>query len=1337
MKELNQSFFKESFANSLGNLFKEFYHISEIELLEKELSDYFLSSKENELTITAFSPDKNDALLRLNLTCLIIIGPALPFFPSRLKKILEQFGLDVNRSLHFHPNEKEELFYIEVRDIHPEGKDSLFKEIHSSYQNIEKYTSDYASLIDNKDIFESWEDKIKELLDWLVRKSLIIEGAIYINEENGQAANFGSLGENSQELEWLKSLSIEASTEIYAKETLESSYMDEGQLVNIAFTGNSKRLLLKGIFNQHANNTSIREIPIIRDKFQNFTDKEKINPLSGIGRRLRLIFNTIPTELLFILPESSYRPIYSSIMEESMKSSTRSSGVLIDSGTCLLISFIPEANWEEEKIKTANTIIKDTLENCSIKFYQKLLNQNSILLFQLVRSTNINKHKLFEISSGIEILFMSWNDLLRNKWEDRFKTEPFPEELVFRKDYIATHSPDKAISDIDSTRKLKNDRVILNISSFENEVTILSAITQDKEYSLSLWVNALNQFSLSPISQRVYRFTYNNVLYAKSEFFFEYIKDHNNLYSRLEEALTLTMKGLLPSDPLSACLLNSNLNSNGLFFIKSMREYALQTDPYFNSNDFNEILNNHPEFCDALWEYFENKFNHGKIKNEDFLTTLSDRAKSIKEDEVLNTIRTCVLAILRTDFFGTKNEKESGKYKTGVTRGAVAYKIDSSVPISLPSPRPFKEIFTYSADFQGIHLRGGNVARGGIRFSDRPSDYRTEILSLMKTQMVKNALIVPVGSKGGFVLSKNVYAKKQIPMVEAYRKYISLLLNLTDNYHNGQVEKFVGEQGPYAYDDVDPYLVVAADKGTAQLSDTANEISIEYKFWLGDAFASGGSRGYSHKALGITAKGALVTADRHLRNLGIDFRKEPVTLIGIGDMGGDVFGNGLLESKYFKLLAAFNHKHIFLDPDPDPFTSYEERKRLFNSKDSGWNFYNQSIISKGGGVFERTEKSIPITPQVKKALGISEEFLSGSELIIALLKAPVDLFYNGGIGTYVKASSEDNSKVGDPANNDVRINGGDIRAKVVSEGGNLGFTQNARIEYSFTGGRIYTDALDNSAGVDLSDHEVNLKIFFTQLIGNQIIPSLEMRDQILQKLSLDVASSVLSDNSLQSLAIECDSYESSESSWDNYIDAANFLIDKKILDPVTEKIPSSLMEWNEIKKKSNAIPNPILCVLLGYSKMYLYGISLKSGLFKSEDYPEIYFSYFPASIREKYASELKNHLLRNEILNTLLVNIFINLMGITGLLLLGFDNNQTTRFKKIADDIYNTGVYGMLNEIALLRDKKVEKELPGFLSNLREKFRKKWSLNGGNDLLDGNSISLILSKKSKSIIKKL
>ena len=575
----------------------------------------------------------------------------------------------------------------------------------------------------------------------------------------------------------------------------------------------------------------------------------------------------------------------------------------------------------------------------------------------------------------------------------------------------------------------------------------------------------------------------------------------------------------------------------------------------------------------------------------------------------------------------------------------ISLKLASSQINHLPLPKPYAEIYVYSPIMEAVHLRGGKVARGGLRWSDRTEDFRTEIHGLVKAQMTKNAVIVPTGSKGGFVVKKDLSKASREEFINqgiaCYQTFLSGLLDITDNIKSG---KIIPPENVIRYDSDDPYLVVAADKGTATFSDIANGISEKYGFWLGDAFASGGSNGYDHKKMGITAKGAWVSVTRHFYELGKDITNEEFSVVGIGDMSGDVFGNGMLLSDNIKLIAAFNHMHIFIDPDPDSKKSFKERKRMFNLPRSSWMDYDKDIISKGGGIYERSAKSIVLSKSAQEALSLKKASFSPDELIREILKSPVELLWNGGIGTYVKSSQENDIEVGDRANDRVRVNASDIRCKIIGEGGNLGFTQRGRIEFALKGGKVNTDSIDNSAGVDCSDHEVNIKIALKDAINNKKLTD-KQRDKLLEDMTDDVEKLVLRDNFLQTQAISIAEFQGVKS-LEQHKRMIKRLEKVGLLDREVEFLPSQ----EEVARRhslSIGLTRPELSVLLSYSKIYLYSNLLDSDLPDDKYYYNELVRYFPQILSKSYAKELENHNLRREIIATYVTNSLVNRLGIT------------------------------------------------------------------------------------------
>ena len=588
---------------------------------------------------------------------------------------------------------------------------------------------------------------------------------------------------------------------------------------------------------------------------------------------------------------------------------------------------------------------------------------------------------------------------------------------------------------------------------------------------------------------------------------------------RFQETLAAVWRGEIENDRFNWLVLRAGLRGRDVTVLRAYVKYLGQVGSTFSRDYMAATLVGNPDVASQLVELFTIRFDPDFDRHADRgllakqavaeIEGRIDLVESLNEDRVLRSLLRLVTATLRTNFFQTPAE--------GRVAPRLALKLDPRSIPDLPLPRPMFEIFVYSPRVEGVHLRGGPVARGGLRWSDRPEDFRTEILGLAKAQTVKNAVIVPVGAKGGFVVKSPPLGRDalQAEVASCYRTFVRGLLDVTDNMIDGRV---VPPHRVVRHDGDDPYLVVAADKGTATFSDMANGISREYAFWLGDAFASGGSKGYDHKAMGITARGAWVSVRRHFRALGVDVQNEDFTVAGIGDMSGDVFGNGMLLSRHIRLVAAFDHRHVFLDPDPDPARGFDERARLFALPRSSWADYDPALISPGGGVFSRTAKAVPLSDEMRRALDVDAEALPPDELIRAILRAPVDLLWNGGVGTYVKASTEANTDVGDKNNDTVRIDATELRCRVVGEGGNLGFTQRGRIEFALNGGHINTDAIDNAAGVNCSDNEVNIKILLDRVVRDGDLTG-KQRDALLAAMTDDVAAQVLGDNDGQTRAL--------------------------------------------------------------------------------------------------------------------------------------------------------------------------------------------------------------------------
>ncbi|MGH8445932.1 MAG: NAD-glutamate dehydrogenase, partial [Solimonas sp.] len=715
-----------------------------------------------------------------------------------------------------------------------------------------------------------------------------------------------------------------------------------------------------------------------------------------------------------------------------------------------------------------------------------------------------------------------------------------------------------------------------------------------------------------------------------------------------ESAFLLTWKNETENDGLNRLVLLAGLDARQIVCLRTLTKYLIQTGlPY--SQDYQErLLAEYAPVARLLVQLFETRFDpklaaaarrDEEIKLAQALDDALDKVATLDGDRVLRAYTAVVRAALRTNYFQKAADGRDKRY--------VSVKLDPKKVPELPAPLPMFEIFVYAPEVEGIHLRGGRVARGGLRWSDRRQDFRTEVLGLMKAQMVKNAIIVPVGAKGGFVVkqgdpaNRDAWAKQG---VECYKTFLRGLLDITDNRIGDAI---VPPADVVRHDEDDPYLVVAADKGTATFSDIANGLAEEYGFWLGDAFASGGSAGYDHKKMGITAKGAWESVKRHFRELGKDIQGEAFTVVGVGDMSGDVFGNGMLLSPQTRLLAAFDHRHIFIDPDPDAEASFAERARLFALPRSSWDDYDKSKLSAGGGIYPRGAKLIKLSEAAQQALGLKQANVTPQELMRGILLAPVDLLWNGGIGTYVKSHLQSHQECGDRANDAIRVNGRELRCRVVGEGGNLGCTQLGRIEYALQGrggegGRINTDFIDNAGGVHTSDREVNIKIPLNGLMYEQKLTR-AVRDPLLASMTGEIGGAVLRDNYVQSLAISLIERDA-VNQLGEHNDVMRTLERDGHLNRAVEFLPDD-EALKERRSKNKGLTRPELSVLLSYSKISLFDSVLQSAVPDEPFFDRDLLGYFPRELVAKYREPLLGHRLRREIIATILANAVINRMG--------------------------------------------------------------------------------------------
>ncbi len=1002
---------------------------------------------------------------------------------------------------------------------------------------------------------------------------------------------------------------------------------------------------------------SIKSIPILRGKMSYVLDESDF-PVNGYNaKKIKNIIESLPRDTLIQIDEEDLYCMCIHMLS-SMRSHKLKLFVQQDwSGSFInVIVFLPRERLTPEVYNEICHYLVQKFDSEIISDNITVVAQDFALLFATLPIHDISRLDFSHDEMEVDLVRITtnWSEGLLHKlceelgeYEGGLRYKEI--EPSFPAEYKHKFDADTSIDDVHHLEQAsKQGRLISNLVPSDNNEFFLKFYSPEVRLTLSDTLPAIENLGFIAIDEQSFAITESpdfkkSWLYefrlqspAKIDVSADVLK-HN-----IEEALSKMSTGELVSDILGKLIALAGFNWEKVKLLKAITRYLHQTGFLYGKGYVQQTLVKHHKYTKMLIDLFEAMFApemRSKDKVDDLSLQLSayiDTVDSSTEDKVLNNMRLTIEAIVRTNFY-QKDKKNDG------IKNYLSFKFDSSKVPDLPLPVPYAEIFVYSNEFEGVHLRGGKVARGGLRWSDRGEDYRTEVLGLLKAQMTKNAVIVPVGSKGTFYLnfsqgdmSRDEYMQK---VVVCYQDFLRGLLDLTDNLVDGKV---VQPADTIIYDDENPYLVVAADKGTATFSDYANAVSQEYNFWLRDAFASGGSRGYDHKKMGITAKGAWISVVSHFHDKGVNVQKVPFTVVGIGDMSGDVFGNGMLLSKYIKLVAAFNHQHIFIDPNPECESSYQERQRLFELPRSKWSDYNNSLISRGGGVFERSAKVINISKEIQELLNIYKDHIVPDELIRAILKSRVDLIWNGGIGTYIKATVENNIDIGDKTNDNLRVNGSEVRAKVIAEGGNIGLSQLGRIEYALNGGTLNTDFIDNSAGVDCSDHEVNIKIALNLAVAKGKITTKE-RNDLLVKMTKQVEELVLVDNYDQNLALTISTL-SPTLNVESFSQLMKELENEGLLDRAVEFLPDTA----ELSRRSIAnerMTRPELAVLLSYSKMSLDRDLNSFILTKDKHFKNHLLGYFPKIMQEKFKDEIENHPLKQEIIRTVIANRMINQLG--------------------------------------------------------------------------------------------
>jgi glutamate dehydrogenase len=927
--------------------------------------------------------------------------------------------------------------------------------------------------------------------------------------------------------------------------------------------------------------------------------------------------------------------------------------------SCLI--YVPRDRYSTEVRQRIEQIVLEGFDGKNVETQVQISDSNHARVHVVVRTDPNDRRKvdLEAIELRIAQAATTWNDRLRAVLvarQDEASALALAQRYrhAFPMAYEEDVEPADALGDLADLEALHADRhaMLLNLYQpvHQKSERIHFKITKLGEpVPISDLLPMLENFGLRVISERPYELVWPEGGAAWiQDFELEHRERQRIDIARIEsifkDAFSATWRGDVENDGFNRLLLATGMSAREIVVLRAYCRYLLQTGVPFSQVYMERTLAANAGIAKNVVRLFETLFDPAAARRSqpkadklvEGIRSALDAVTSLDEDRILRAYLNLVLATLRTNFYQQDAALKPKSY--------VSFKLDPQKIPDLPLPRPKFEIFVYSPRVEGVHLRMGFVARGGIRWSDRREDFRTEVLGLMKAQNVKNTVIVPVGAKGGFVAKRLPAGPReavQAEVIACYQTFIRALLDITDNIIGGRV---VPPRSVVRRDGDDIYLVVAADKGTATFSDIANSISLDYGYWLGDAFASGGSAGYDHKKMGITARGAWECVKRHFREIGVDIQSQDFTATGIGDMSGDVFGNGMILSRHMRLQAAFNHQHIFLDPVPDAASSFVERQRLFDLPRSTWEDYDRKKISRGGGVYSRAAKSISLSPAAQAMLGIDTAAAAPNEIVRAILRMPVDLLWNGGIGTYVKATDESNNEVGDRANDAVRVNGAELRAKVVGEGGNLGLSQRGRVEYALAGGRLNTDFIDNSAGVNTSDVEVNIKILLNPLMEGGKLTRGE-RNRLLARMTNEVAALVLRNNYLQSQALSTLEIQSA-ARLAEYQHLIRSLERTNELNRAIEFLPND-EELAERRKRSVGLTRPELSVVLAYSKIWLSNHLLASDVPEDPYLSSELERYFPAPVRERFPRAIPRHRLRREIIATATTNSLVNRMGPT------------------------------------------------------------------------------------------
>lgn len=1229
-------------------------------------------------------------LNRLSITAHLLLHSPIGIKRDKNNKVVEFLELAKGIT-------KETVLFIEIdRQNAKKDIDALTKELHSVVDEVSLAVNDWQVMTDklegiakdcgkfNWPVSKDEQKQTQVFLSWLADHNFTLMGYRYYDvkaiegdhrwvPQNDTSMGLMKNSVNDRE-RLLSKLPSSARTEAISKNPLiltktntrsrvhRPAHMDyvgikvfnkDGHVVG------EHRFL--GLYAAAFYNQSATQLPMLREKIKTVCELSGFDQGTHAFKAFVNIVETYPRDELLQTPADELAQIVMGIFQMQERGISRlfiRKDVFGRFFSCMV--YVPRERYNTQLRKETQALLKASLGSQEEVEFTTFFSESVYARTHYIARVPDNnaEYDVKQIEKNIIELTKTWNDRLNASitaqyGEARGKDLERKYNNAFSRSYMEQNLPSAALIDIEKLECL-NDEHTLDMLFYrpqeeqsDSQVVKLKLFHRAEPIHLSDVLPMLENFGLRVIDESPYKITCSEgsrnwvmdftMLHKSGQHF-----DMEKAQILFQDAFAKVWYNTLEDDAFNRLILGAGMTGRKVTILRAYAKYMRQTGSSFSRDYIANTLSNYPNIARLLVDFFDLSFDPTKKRNQkkqdavlEEVKLQLDNVSNLDDDRIIRRYLDMMCATLRTNFYQNFDNGDEKPY--------ISFKMNPEMIPEMPLPLPKFEIFVYSPRVEGVHLRGGKVARGGLRWSDRQEDFRTEVLGLVKAQQVKNTVIVPVGAKGGFVCKKLPVGEGRDAILaegqECYRTFIRSLLDITDNIVNGEI---VPPKDVVRLDEDDPYLVVAADKGTATFSDIANGISEEYNFWMGDAFASGGSIGYDHKKMGITARGAWESVKRHFREIGINCQTTDFTCVGIGDMAGDVFGNGMLLSEHTRLVAAFNHLHIFFDPNPDAAASYKERQRLFENPRLSWEDYDSKLISKGGGIFSRASKSIKLTPEMKKWLGTRQVTMTPNELIHNILKMPVDLIWNGGIGTYIKSSKESHSDVGDRANDDLRVNGKDVQARIVGEGGNLGLTQLGRVEYAATGGRVNTDFTDNVGGVDCSDNEVNIKILLNSLVSNGDL-TVKQRNNLLYSMTDDVAKIVIQDcyRQTQSLSI---TELAGGSQLKEQLRFIHGLEREGSLNRELEFIPSD-DEISDRMAHDRGLTRPELCVLVAYGKMVMKEQLNIPEITQNPYHGKLLVEAFPPVLREKFATQMQDHPLRSEIIATKLTNNMVNDMG--------------------------------------------------------------------------------------------